>query len=534
MTLSNAIKTALCGAAALLPATGALALTPTQVNALLPANILYVAGSTATDAAIQAYFKLDPAVDANAPCTAGSYDLYSTASGYVVTCTASGVFGAISGTNIAISKQTKGGSATGIHNVNAGVAPGGFPDLASPSSLTATCGAPAAQAASRPFQAYNKYTCTLTESATIIPNAGISDEDPTTWIGTGGVTSADATGLTAVNGVQVPFAAIVSYTLRNQLQTQEGLVSGSELLANVPSLTTAQLRAIYSGQMTTLDDLWVWNPTTNKAAQVDTTNSLVHICRRGDTSGSQFATNIYFFGQGCSKGSGVGAVSNPDDPTTQASGETWTGGVDADNNNQLGDFFFAGSGTGDVRSCVSASAIASGDTVAYRIGFVSTDQVPAAFVAGTNPWRYIAINGIAPTIWNIQQGKYDWLTEDTFNSNTASLARNGGAGNHATIFSTLQKNIGNINALAGLNAASQNAAALGDTSGGAADTGLVTLANTVLFGSSDAAGPSAPAWPAAIRAIATAGQGPNSPLSKTYPSEAVNNCNGAYQADPTG
>jgi hypothetical protein len=299
----------------------------------------------------------------------------------------------------------------------------------------------------------------------------------------------------------------------------------------VPSLTPAQLRAIYSGQMTSLSDLWVWNPSTNNAAQVDTTNSIVHICRRGDTSGSQFATNINFFGSGCSKGSGVGSVAAPDDGTTQAAGETWTGGVDADGNNQLNDFVFAGSGTGDVLNCVSATALATGDSVAYRVGFASTDQVPT--LAGT--WRYVAINGVAPTIWNIQQGKYDWLTEDTFNSNSTSLARNGGAGNHAAIFTTLNNNLSNINALAGLNAASQNAAALSDASGGGADTGIVTLGNTVLFGSSDAAGPSTSAgWPAAIRAIATAGKGPNSPLSKTYPSAAVNNCNGAFQSDPTG
>jgi hypothetical protein len=170
--------------------------------------------------------------------------------------------------------------------------------------------------------------------------------------------------------------------------------------------------------------------------------------------------------------------------------------------------------------------------VAYRVGFVSTDQVPTAFTSGTNPWRYVAINGNAPTIWNIQLGKYDWITEDTFNSTSASLALNGGLGNHGTIFSGLRNGFANVESLAQLNAASQNAAALG-TAGGAADTGIVTLGNSVLYGSSDPTGPSAPAWPAAIR-LSTAGNGPNSPLSKTYPSSAVNNCNGAYQSDPTG
>src|SRR5271156_899161 len=100
--------------------------------------------------------------------------------------------------------------------------------------------------------------------------------------------------------------------------------------------------------MSTLGDLYVFNPTTSKVTQVDGSGSFLHICRRGDTSGSQFAANIRFFGKGCSKGAGVVGVAIPDDDTTQSAGETWTGGTDADGNNQLGDLVFAGSGTGDV------------------------------------------------------------------------------------------------------------------------------------------------------------------------------------------
>jgi hypothetical protein len=272
--------------------------------------------------------------------------------------------------------------------------------------------------------------------------------------------------------------------------------------------------------------MYVFNPTTGKTGQVDPSGSFLHVCRRGDTSGSQFAANIRFMGKGCLKGSGVGAVANPDTGTTQANGEAWTGTT-----TQIGDLVFAGAGTGDVLSCVASPLdTGDGDTVNYRVGFVSTDQVPTT----SGGWRYIAVDGLAPTIWNIQLGLYDWMMQDSFNSTTASLALNGGAGNHATIFNTIQANLSNVNALAGLNAASQNAAALSDGSGGGADTGIVTTANKVLYGTSDTAGPSAPAWPAAIRAIAVAGQGPNSPINKTYPSSSENNCNGPYVSDPTG
>ncbi len=526
MNLCKAIQVAMWGAAAILPAAGAWALTPTQVGQLTPGNILYVSGSTATDNAIKAYFKLDSGVDSTAPCVNGTYDLYTTASGYVITCQASATFGSGIG-NFAIVKQTKGGSATGIHNVAEQIPTPtlSFPDLSNPSNFTATCNTGTTTAAASPFMQYNTYACTLAESQTIQPNAGISDEDPNTWIGTGGVTNSDAAALTVKNGLEVPFGIIVSTALRNRLQVAEGLTTGSaEALSNVPSLTIAQLRAILSGQMTSLFDLYVY-PSSNVATQVDPGSNTLHICRRGNTSGSEFAANIYFFGSGCSKGSGVGTVASPDVGSTATAGATWAA---ADS----GEFVFAGAGTGDVLNCVGSAQDSGDPSGNYRIGFVSMDQVPT--VSGS--WRYIAINGIAPTIWNIQQGNYDWLTEDTFNSTPTSLALNysSGTNNHSAIFSALQSHIGNLSSLAGLNAASQNAAALADTSSGGADTGLVTLGNSVLFGTSDPSGPSAPTWPKAIRSIAVAGQGPNSPLSKTYPSEAVNNCNGAYQSDPTG
>ena len=255
----TAIKTALY-TAAVLPVAGAWALTPAQVNLLSATNIVYISGSTATDAAIQAWAKLNPTVDSTAPFAAGSYDLYKTATGYVLTGTASSVFGStISGQNIAIVKQTKGGSATGIHNVAQGIAPGGFPDLTNPTTFGNNCTLSTSTPASSPFQAFGTYTCVLAESATIVPNAGISDEDPTTWIGTGGVTAADASALTAARAVEVPFALVASTALRNQLQSLEGLTSGSDTFANIPSLTAVQARAILSGQMSTLGDLWVAN-----------------------------------------------------------------------------------------------------------------------------------------------------------------------------------------------------------------------------------------------------------------------------------
>jgi len=536
MKLSRVLITA----AALLPLANAWALTTAQVAALTPANIIYVSGSTATDSAIKAYFKLNPTTDTSAPCAAGTFDLYTTATGYVLTCTAAATFGTYAGTNFAIAKQTAGGSAVGIHNVAAGVAAAQMPDLTNATTFAGTCTQGTQVAASGPFMAYFPYTCTQAESAVIVPNAGISDEDPTTWIGTGPVTASDATffgSAGAVHGVEVPFGIVVNKALRNQLQTAEGLTSGSDTLANVPSLSTAQIRALLTSNVLDWGAMWVWNPVTSAMTKVgNDTSTGVHVCRRGDTSGSQFAANIFFTGKGCTKGNGVPAISNPDDSTTQANGEAWTGGTDTDGNVQVNDAFFAGSGTGDVLKCVGSTLLGAtgglADTVDYKIGFASMDQQP--IVAGVDGnWRFIAVDGVAPTIWNIQTDRYSWIVEDTFNSTAATLSRNG-ATNGATIFTKLEASISNVNALAGLNAAAQNNVAPGTTDG-SGDGGIVTIGNAVLYGTSDAAGPSAPTWPAAIRAIATAGQGPNSPIVKQYPgAAALNNCNGAVQGNPTG
>ena len=519
------------GVMTILPVAGAWALTPAQVNALEPTNIIYISGSTELDAALQAYaaadFFLAPGASFDGPLfEAGSYDIYKTATGYVLTGTA-GLVGIQGLVNIAIVKQTLGGSAVGIHNVSAGIPVAGFPNLTNPAAFTATCGTPVTTPATGPFSTFNTYKCTLPESSTIVPNAGISDEAPTTWVGNGGVTAGDATALTTSNFADIPFAIIVNVALRNALQAAEGLTSGSETLANVPYLTSTQTRAILSGQMSSLGDLYEFNPSTGKATQIDPTGSFLHICRHGDTSGSELAANIYFFGRGCSKGSGVGGITAPDNVNTQAAGETWTGSAA-----QLSDLVFAGAGTNDVKNCVAAGT-GSGDTFDARIGFVSTAQTSQ----GTN-WRYIGLNGIAPTIWNIQLDKYDWLmTGALFTSTNASLALNNDSntGMHSAILRTLEILV--PIELITLNFPTQSSAASADNTG-ASDTGLMTGNTQVLYGSDDPNGPSAPAWPIAIRggsgSIPTAGQGPNNPQSQQYPSLQLNGCNAFYQADPFG
>ncbi len=527
---------ALAIAAALLASPTVWALDPTTTAAIPVGNQLYISGSTAIDPALQAFFELD-ASDARGPCAVGTMDLYKSAAGYVISCTGRAAT-TLAGLNIAILKQTAGGSAVGIVNVARGTTASGFTAFASIGSCTLG----AAQAAVAPFMAYNNYSCAAAE-VSAIPNAGVSDEDPTTFVGTGGVLSSDATALTAANGLQQPFAVIVSKPLRDKLQSAEGLTSGSELLADQPSLTKQQLAAILSGQMLDWSDLWVFDKATHTSqTQVGTGGAVptsgVHICRRGDTSGTQLGNNIFFFGQGCSKGASVNLITLPDCPAAQQGGEAWNGGASPNcpTINQTNMFAFAGSGTGEVKKCVSAQALATGDTVIYRIGFIGTDNKSTDVAATPDVWRYIAIDEQPPTLYAILQGRYGNVTENTLNSSSASLAQNGGLGNHGVIFSYITANVGNKTALAGLNAKWHDSMQLPPAAAttGVADTGLLTLGKPT--GNADALTiPLSGSFPAALRTVSgAANTGPASTMSKTLVGGAVNNCNALFQVNPTG
>ncbi len=514
------------------------ALDPTTTAAIAVGNQLYISGSTAIDPALQAFFELD-ASDARGPCAVGTMDLYKSAAGYVISCTGRAAT-TLAGLNIAILKQTAGGSAVGIINVARGTAASGFTAFASIGGCT--LGTPTA--ASAPFMAYNNYSCAAAE-VSAIPNAGVSDEDPTTFVGTGGVLNSDATTLTAANGLQQPFAIIVSKPLRDKLQSAEGLTSGSELLADQPSLTKQQIAAILSGAMLDWSDLWVYDKATHTTqTQVGTGGAVptsgMHICRRGDTSGTQLGNNIFFFGAGCTKSAGVNSVATPDCAASQNSGEAWNASglstvcPSGTGSSQPSDFAFAGSGTGDVKKCVSSGTLGTGDTVNYRIGFVGTDNKSTDVAATPDLWRFIAIDEQPPTLYSILQGRYGNVTEDTLNSSSASLAQNGGLGNHGVIFSYITANVGNKTALAGLNAKWHDSMQLPPAAAttGVADTGLLTLGKPT--GNADALTiPLSGSFPAALRTVSgAANTGPASTMSKT--SGAVNNCNALFQVNPTG
>ena len=548
-----------------------------QLHSVTQENITYATGATLLDPALKAYFQLDPSypdprIAAIAPCVAGTLDIYSanTGAGFALTCKAGPVFGPlVAGKNIIVMKEANSGTALGMWYTVKNLPGSGYPAMIRTAVLEPdptylnSCAPPVAIPAQPPFMAYNTYSCSL-QDHTAFPNVSFSEQDPSVWAGINPITRYHANAFRSYGRVasvlQVPLGIIVNIPLRNRLQLLQGKIAGSELLDDVPSLTFTQIAAILSGQMLDWGDVWVTDASGNTMAQVGNgTTSGMHICRYGDANGIELAAETYFFGNHCSKGNGVGSVAWWNGGSLQGKGGTWTGDVNA--------FTFGGATPLDVKQCVATTTIASNDTVAYRIGFVTGDANPAS-----NPplgFRYIAIDGQLPTIWSVQQHRYDWLIEPTIQYTTASAPGPGGVGtaslskffalndpgNRKIIWDTIIGHMGNAVSLTALNRRSQNTVGVVDSQfTGAADSGFLTLGLNwfdawrldtppILYSTPPYDGPSTPIWPSVIRNWLplsipiypfTAGDGATSTVSKTYPGQPVNGCNPPYQKDPAG
>ena len=208
---------------------------------------IYLAGSSAVDLALTKFI-------ANS-CNPNSLDTYRTdAAGktyYLWTCqtsnnAANGNFVLSSGnTKIAIHKNTNS-SSDGVNGVANGAAPLAFlqtSDLTGPSACPVS---PTLVAATSTIPAYNVYTCgTSAGSAGVgtlsqVTRFGFSDSEPKQF------NSAVATQLTSAYPLTIVFGVPVTLNVRNALQTAQGLTSGDESEAGMPSLTSAQLAQIYT------------------------------------------------------------------------------------------------------------------------------------------------------------------------------------------------------------------------------------------------------------------------------------------------
>ncbi len=241
--------------------------------------------------------------------------------------------------------------------------------------------------------------------ATSQTKAGISDVEPQLL----GATALQVSQLSINAGVGILFGVPVSRNFYRALQEAQGIDTVTDCPNTdavnstpecTPSLTAAQVRGIYKGILQGVGQLA--NDATGVAIPAPAGSPLIHVCARGDSSGSQASTRVYFLGQGC----GVAGVV-PSHIFVGASQAGCTAAGCGWNSVTYGtDRVFRGTGSSDVISCLDWK----NDNNYYAVGVLSTESTPDN---ANNEFRFVKINAIEPNLESVVSGKMDFYVENT-------------------------------------------------------------------------------------------------------------------------
>lgn len=343
---------------------------------------------------------------------------------WVVQCTAAAGTGAnLANKTIAVYKSDVGGSGNGTTPVSESVA------IAFMDADTTNC------TLTRPNQAhngggtYNLYTCGTDDIVNQIPDGGTSDIEPTKFVGTLAPSSGDFVDLGNVQikvGPGLVFGIAITKAFRDQLQADQGLTVGAEDEANMPSLPSSYVTSITQGKIQRWIDEEVYGQQVNLpatfvgadriAGTADDVNAgsltpFVHICRRVQGSGTHAQHMIEYHRTNCMSGS----LPMPSQPGI-------SGGRPA---------VIENSSSGNLGVCLDAldrgvATSSSGITpnvTAGRASFALGYQATEKNMGLQENWRYVKVDGFAPTLENAFNGDYDQIYYLSFqNRNDNSYA----------------------------------------------------------------------------------------------------------------
>lgn len=296
------------------------------------------------------------------------------------------------------------------------------------------------------------WRCRITQpgdTAPKVPDAGVSDVNPEMFTGPNtptGVAPVDAGQVAKLlevkSGGSLVFGIPVTLELRNALQRaqidQGELASdcaGQESEACMPSLSKQLIASLMTGQLGKWDLVKAGKGGSSKPltdyADGKTTDSKVYICRRTNGSGTQATINAKILNAPCT----AGAV-NP-----------------AETSNDLaGPIVRLNAGSGDVEKCLvdlnsgtNTSGQNASATKAWAIGVQSTERNASNSLA----YRFIKVDGEAPTLQNTAAGRYHIAAEVTYQW----LKSGGPTGDKAKIISRIATDAGKPSIIAGNNAA---------------------------------------------------------------------------------
>lgn len=290
---------------------------------------------------------------------------------------------------------------------------------------------------------YNEYKCGSTNEQKV-PDAGFSDIEPNKFFGIN--KASDLPAYTVSTGVSVNtfgalvFGTPVSLDLRNALQAVQfdknasnchplnanytadsnpnkaGVQPWSESEACMPNLTSTEIRSLFTGGIPNWNNFLVTNPPNPTGAKIAMAShpdvvalgtvpadKKVQICRRVPGSGTQAQFQAIFLNWPCDE-----SVTLP----SSEPGNAFTGPVVANN-----------SGSSDVSRCLddfndgsNASGKNGASTKRWAIGINSTENNPNnAF-----NYRFIKIDGAAPTINAVHAGDYQDYAEQSFQYRTTA------------------------------------------------------------------------------------------------------------------
>lgn len=448
LVLGAAIAAALTATAA----QAAITVDANGVPVINPAdtNILYLSGASAAEKFIEKVITDTsvPAVDKICDSSKKIYKFQDPAatSQYAYLCERATTNPSVPSNkaNILIYKRSAGGSAFGVSpivaeaNGNTAAATIEFLKISSACTVTTAAGA----------GALTKISCAYdpadaTKYVTHVPDFGISDVDPAQFTGDNApinpdtnapydnVTIADVAKLTVKSASALTFGVPVTKNLYFALQAAQKstgaipatCVVGDETEACMPSLSSAQVASIHAGAIVDWNQLkvgtvglydWVNTPANGASAYLPGA-SYLHTCRRENGSGTQAQSNVKFLANPCA---GSLATTPTSDAVVQGFAEGDGLAMVHENNS-----------SGNVDLCLNelqdgTNAANSFDNtygVRWAVGIQSLEKSTAA----ATKYRFVKLDGVAPTLVNVVKGKYrDW-TENTFQySNTHVFSSN--------------------------------------------------------------------------------------------------------------
>jgi hypothetical protein len=262
----------------------------------------------------------------------------------------------------------------------------------------------------------NRFICGTTFVQSI-PHGGVSDVAPNET--GGGTASAGCDNVKSTFGTG--FGVVATTRLRNALQAAQGLTVGSDLAADMPSISTAHLASMSTGRLQNWRQFKVGGvdlvTAATNAGLAAPSSDLITLCRRVESSGTTAAFKLRVL----ESPSGLNFCSNGAQ-LLRFPGNDSTGPLvlpENSSNTNLG----ACVGNQDVDNPPDYRPDPSDPTFLlptsnWAIGVHNSTEENANLAVS---YRFLRLDGVLPTIDNIANGTYSWWTESTLQWRSAGV-----------------------------------------------------------------------------------------------------------------